>query len=129
MDARRAVIIDIVRSPFGKGRVGGALHGMHPVDLYAQVLSALIQRTRIDPALIEDVITGCVIQVGEQAGNIGRQAVLAAGFPHSIPALTLDRKWGAAQQTIDFSPQGIIAGAYAVVVAGGVAVVRVVTAS
>src|SRR5258708_38481433 len=106
MAARRAVIIDIVRSPFGKGRVGGALHGMHPVDLYAQVLSALIQRTRIDPAWVEDVITGCVIQVGEQAGNIGRQAVIAAGKAESVPPLALDRKNGSAPQTTYFCAQG-----------------------
>jgi acetyl-CoA acyltransferase len=118
--ARRAVIVDVVRSPFGKGRAGGALHGMHPVDLYAQVLRALVARTGIDPAAVEDVITGCVIQVGEQAGNIGRQAVLAAGFPASVPAVTLDRKCGSAQQAIDFGAQGIIAGAYDMVIAGGV---------
>jgi acetyl-CoA acyltransferase len=118
--ARRAVIVDVVRSPFGKGRAGGALHGTHPVDLYAQVLRALIARTGIDPALVEDVITGCVIQVGEQAGNIGRQAVLAAGFPTSVPAVTIDRKCGSAQQAIDFAAQGIIAGAYDMVIAGGV---------
>src|SRR5258708_37265193 len=112
MAARRAVIIDIVRSPFGKGRVGGALHGMHPVDLYAQVLSALIQRTRIDPAWVEDVITGCVIQVGEQAGNIGRQAVIAAGMPESGPAVTRDRKSGPAQQTCYFFAPGGLAGAH-----------------
>lgn len=117
---RRAVIIDIVRSPFGKGRAGGALDGLHPVDLYAQVLQALVARTGIDPALIEDVLTGCVIQVGEQAGNIGRQAVLAAGFPESVPAVTLDRKCGSAQQALDFAAQGVITGAYDVVVAGGV---------
>ena len=79
MTTRRAVIVDVVRSPFGKGKAGGALDGLHPVDLYAQILQGLVARTAIDPALIEDVITGCVIQVGEQAGNIGRQAVLAAG--------------------------------------------------
>jgi acetyl-CoA acyltransferase len=120
MAARRAVIIEVVRSPFGKGRVAGALHGMHPVDLYAQVLRALIERTGIDPVLVEDVITGCVIQVGEQAGNIGRQAVLAAGMPVSVPAVTLDRKCGSAQQAIDFAAQGVIAGAYDVAIAGGV---------
>jgi acetyl-CoA acyltransferase len=120
MTARRAVIIDIARSPFCRGRVGGALHGMHPVDLYAQVLKGLISRTGIDPELIEDVITGCVIQVGEQAGNIGRQAVLAAGLPATVPAVTLDRKCGSAQQAVDFAAQGVIAGAYDVVVAGGV---------
>ncbi len=117
---RRAVIIDIVRSPFGRGRERGALSGLHPVDLYAQTLKGLLKRTQIDPALVEDVITGCVIQVGEQAGNIGRQAVLAAGMPESVPALTLDRKCGSAQQAVDFAAQGVIAGAYDVVIAGGV---------
>ncbi len=120
MTTRRAVIVDVVRSPFGKGKAGGALDGLHPVDLYAQILSGLVARTGIDPALVEDVITGCVIQVGEQAGNIGRQAVLAAGLPESIPAVTLDRKCGSAQQAFDFAAQGVIAGAYDVVIAGGV---------
>lgn len=123
---RRAVIIDIVRSPFGRGRAGGALSGLHPVDLYAQVLRALVARTGIDPALIEDVITGCVIQVGEQAGNIGRHAALAAGLPESVPAVTLDRKCGSAQQAFDFAAQGVIAGAYDVVVAGGVEMMSLV---
>jgi acetyl-CoA acetyltransferase family protein len=123
---RRAVVIDIVRSPFGRGRAGGILNGLHPVSLYAEVLQALVARTGVDPTLIEDVITGCVIQVGEQAGNIGRQAVLAAGFPHSVPAVTLDRKCGSAQQAIDFAAQGIIAGAYDVVVAGGVEMMSLV---
>lgn len=120
MTERRAVIVDIVRSPFGRGRQGGVLSGFHPVDLYARILQALVRRTGIDPVLIEDVITGCVIQVGEQAANIGRQAVLAAGFPETTPAVTLDRKCGSAQQAMDFAAQGIIAGAYDVVVAGGV---------
>jgi acetyl-CoA acyltransferase len=117
---RRAVIIDIVRSPFGRGRAGGLLDGLHPVDLYAHALKALVRRTGVDPAAIEDVITGCVIQVGEQSGNIGRQAVLAAGFPESVPAVTLDRKCGSAQQAMDFAAQGVIAGAYDLVIAGGV---------
>ena len=118
---RRAVIIDVVRSPFGRGRSGGALDGVHPVDLYAQVLQALVRRTGIDPAMVEDVITGCVIQVAEQSGNIGRQAVLAAGFPERVPAVTLDRKCGSAQQAMDFAAQGVIAGAYDLVIAGAVA--------
>jgi acetyl-CoA acyltransferase len=117
---RKAVIVDVVRSPFGRGRAGGALDGMHPVDLYAGVLQELVRRTGVDPELIEDVITGCVIQVAEQSGNIGRQAVLAAGLPESVPAVTLDRKCGSAQQALDFAAQGVIAGAYDVVVAGGV---------
>lgn len=120
MAERRAVIIDVVRSPFGRGRPGGALSSMHPVDLYARILQALVRRTGIDASLVEDVITGCVIQVGEQAANIGRQAVLAAGFPTSVPALTIDRKCGSAQQAMDFAAQGVIAGAYDLVIAGGV---------
>jgi acetyl-CoA acyltransferase len=123
---RRAVVVDIVRSPFGRGRPGGALDGLHPVDLYAQVLQALIRRTGVDAALIEDVITGCVIQVAEQSGNIGRQAVLAAGFPESVPAVTLDRKCGSAQQAFDFAAQGVVAGAYDLVVAGGVEMMSLV---
>ena len=123
---RRAVIVDVVRSPFGRARPGGALEGLHPVDLYAQVLQALVQRTGVDPAIIEDVIAGCVIQVAEQSGNIGRQAVLAAGFPEAVPAVTLDRKCGSAQQAFDFAAQGVIAGAYDVVVAGGVEMMSLV---
>lgn len=117
---RRAVIAGLVRSPWGRGREGGILAGVHPVDLYAQVLRALVRRTGIDPGMVEDVITGCVIQAGEQAGNIGRQAVLAAGFPVTVPAVTLDRKCGSAQQAIGFAAQAIIAGAADVVIAGGV---------
>ena len=123
---RRAVIVDVVRSPFGRARPGGALEGLHPVDLYAQVLQALVQRTGVDPAIIEDVIAGCVIQVAEQSGNIGRQAVLAAGFPEAVPAVTLDRKCGSAQQAFDFAAQGVIAGAYDVVIAGGVEMMSLV---
>jgi acetyl-CoA acyltransferase len=123
---RRAVLVDIVRSPFGRGRSGGALDGIHPVDLYAQTLRALVRRTRVDPELIEDVITGCVIQVAEQAGNVGRQAVLAAGLPEKVPAVTLDRKCGSAQQAFDFAAQGVIAGAYDMVVAGGVEMMSLV---
>jgi acetyl-CoA acyltransferase len=123
---RQAVIVDVVRSPFGRARADGALAPLHPVDLYAQVLASLVERNRFDPARIDDVITGCVIQVAEQSGNIGRQAVLAAGFPESVPAVTLDRKCGSAQQALDFAAQGVIAGAYDVVVAGGVEMMSVV---
>lgn len=126
MSARRAVIVDIVRSPFGRARENGALASLHPVNLYAEVLAALVTRSGIDPELIEDVITGCVIQVAEQSGNIGRQAVLAAGLPESVPAVTLDRKCGSAQQALDFAAQGVIAGAYDVVVAGGVEMMSLV---
>ncbi len=118
--AGRALLIDVVRSPFGRGREGGILHDTHPVDLYAHTLQALIARSGIDAAAVDDLITGCVIQVGEQAANIGRQAWLAAGLPESVPAVTIDRKCGSAQQAMDFAAQGVIAGAYDVVIAGGV---------
>lgn len=126
MKMRRAVIVDVVRSPFGRAREGGALASLHPVNLYATVLDALVTRTGIDPQRIEDCITGCVIQVAEQSGNIGRQAVLAAGLPESIPAVTLDRKCGSAQQAMDFAAQGVIAGAYDCVIAGGVEMMSLV---
>ena len=123
---RRAVIIDVVRSPFGRGRPEGILHGIHPVDLYAQVIQALLSRTGIGMDLIEDVITGCVLQVGEQSGNIGRNAVLAAGLPVSVPGVTVDRKCGSSQQSVDFAAQAIISGACDVVIAGGVDMMSVV---
>lgn len=123
---RRAVLIDVVRSPFVRARADGAFAGLHPVDLYSQVLQALLRRTGVDPALVDDVITGCVLQVGEQAGNIGRHAVLAAGLPESVPAVTLDRKCGSAQQAIDFAAQSIIAGACDVAIAGGVEMMSLV---
>ncbi len=116
----RALLIDVVRSPFGRGREDGILHATHPVDLFARTLQGLIARTGIDAAEVDDLITGCVIQVGEQAANIGRQAWLAAGLPESVPAVTIDRKCGSAQQAMDFAAQGVIAGAYDVVIAGGV---------
>ncbi len=126
MKLRRAVIIDVLRSPFGRARDTGALASLHPVNLYATVLETLVKRSGIDPKLIEDCITGCVIQVAEQSGNIGRQAVLAAGLPESIPAVTLDRKCGSAQQAMDFAAQGVIAGAYDCVIAGGVEMMSLV---
>jgi acetyl-CoA acetyltransferase family protein len=126
MRLRRAVIVDVLRSPFGRARENGALASLHPVNLYASVLETLVQRSGIDPKLIEDCITGCVIQVAEQSGNIGRQAVLAAGLPESIPAVTLDRKCGSAQQAMDFAAQGVIAGAYDCVLAGGVEMMSLV---
>jgi acetyl-CoA acetyltransferase len=125
---RRAVIVDGVRTPFARGRRGGALHGIHPVDLHAGLLAALVQRNALDPARIDDVLTGCVVQVGEQAGNIGRQAVLAAGLPESVPAVTIDRKCGSAQQAMDFAAMGIIAGAYDIAIAGGVEMMSMVEA-
>ena len=115
-----AYIVDIVRSPFAKGREGGALASVHPVDLFAQVLQALIARTRIDSAEVEDVIAGCVSQIGEQAGNIARHAWLAAGMAQSTPGVTLDRKCGSAQQALDFAAQAVMSGSCDVIVAGGV---------
>ena len=115
---RDAVIIGAVRSPVG--RRNGGLAGLHPVDLSAQVLDGLVERAGIDPGLVEDVIWGCVTQVGEQALNVGRQAVLAAGWPEEIPATTVDRQCGSSQQAVHFAAAGVVAGHYDVVVAGGV---------
>ncbi len=117
---RRACIVDVVRTPFAKGRQGGALSAVHPVDLLAHTLKGLITRAGIDPGAVDDVIAGCVIQVGEQAANIGRQAWLAAGFPETVPAVTIDRKCGSAQQAMDFAAQGVMAGAYDLAIACGV---------
>ncbi|MDQ1436480.1 MAG: acetyl-CoA acyltransferase [Acidimicrobiaceae bacterium] len=115
-----AVIIDAVRTAGGKRN--GKLSGWHPSDLAGEVLKALAERNNLDPALIEDVIMGCVMQVGSQSLNIGRNAVLAAGFPESVPATTVDRQCGSSQQSAHFAAQGVIAGAYDVVVAAGVEV-------
>ncbi|MFF5225228.1 thiolase family protein [Dactylosporangium sp. NPDC000521] len=117
---RQAVIVDIVRTASGKGKPGGALSGVHPVDLYATVLRALAERNDLDPGRVEDVITGCVGQAGQQAMNIGRNAVLAAGWPESVPATTIDRQCGSSQQAMHFAAQGVMAGAYDIAVAGGV---------
>ncbi|WP_101832006.1 thiolase family protein [Frankia canadensis] len=117
---RRAVIVDVVRTPAGRGKPGGALSACHPVELLRTVLSALVERTGIDPALIDDVITGCVGQAKEQAVNIGRQGVLASGWPDSVPATTIDRQCGSSQQAVHFAAQGIMAGSYDVAVACGV---------
>ena len=117
---RRALIVDVVRTPFAKGRADGALSMIHPVDLLAKTLEGLVARTGIDPGAVDDVIAGCVIQVGEQAANIGRQAWLAAGFPETVPAVTIDRKCGSTQQAMDFAAQGVMAGAYDLVIACGV---------
>ncbi|MBZ8176495.1 acetyl-CoA C-acyltransferase [Corynebacterium poyangense] len=117
---RNAVIVDVVRTAVGKGRSGGALADVHPVDLLSVVLKALEKRNDLDPHLIEDVITGCVLQNGEQSMNIARRGVLAAGWPESIPATTIDRQCGSGQQAIHFAAQGVMAGAYDVVIAAGV---------
>ena len=115
-----AVIVDAVRTP--GGRRNGKLSSWHPADLGAHVLKALAERNNLDPALVDDVVTGCVMQVGQQSLNIGRNAVLAAGWPESVPATTVDRQCGSSQQAIHFAAQGVMAGAYDVVVALGVEV-------
>jgi acetyl-CoA acyltransferase len=115
-----AVIVDAIRTPLGKRN--GKLKDWHPVDLAAETLKALVDRTGIDPAVVEDVIMGCVMQVGEQGVNIARNAVLAAGWPEEIPGTTVDRQCGSSQQAAHFAAQGVIAGAYDVVVAAGVEV-------
>lgn len=126
MKTRRAVIVDAVRSPFGKGRPGGVLSGQHPVDLLALVLEALLQRTDLDPGLVDDVIAGCALPVGEQSGNVARHALLAAGFPVEIPGVAIDRKCGSFQQALHFAAQGVIAGAYDVAIACGVEMMSLV---
>jgi acetyl-CoA acyltransferase len=113
-----AVIVDAVRTPMGKRN--GKLSGWHPVELAAEPLKALVERNDLDPAVIDDVVMGNVMQVGEQALNIARNAVLAAGFPESVPGTTVDRQCGSSQQATHFAAQGVIAGAYDVVVAAGV---------
>ena len=119
-----AVIVDAIRTPMGKRN--GQLSGWHPADLAAEVLKALAQRNNLDPALVDDVIMGCVMQVGAQAGNVGRNAVLSAGWPESVPATTIDRQCGSSQQSAHFAAQGVIAGAYDIVVAAGVEVMSLV---
>ncbi|MFL5656666.1 MAG: thiolase family protein [Ktedonobacteraceae bacterium] len=118
MTQREAVIVEAVRTAVG--RRGGRLKDWHPVDLLAQTLAALVQRTGIDPGKVDDVIVGCVSQVGEQSLNVGRNAVLAAGFPETVPGTTVDRQCGSSQQAIHFAAQGVLSGAYDVVIAGGV---------
>ncbi|MFF7679394.1 thiolase family protein [Actinacidiphila glaucinigra] len=117
---RDAVIVEAVRTPIGKGKPGGALAGTHPVELLAHTLEELVGRSGIDPALVDDVIGGTVDQVGEQAMNTTRWAWLSAGFPDSVPATTVDRQCGSSQQAVHFAAQGVVAGAYDVVVACGV---------
>ena len=115
-----AVIVDAVRTPVAKGKPSGAYAGIHPVDLHAHALRALVDRTGIDPAEVDDVISGVVGQVGEQSGNAARWAALAAGFPEQVPAVTVDRQCGSSQQAIHFAAQGVMAGAYEVAIASGV---------
>jgi acetyl-CoA acyltransferase len=123
-----AVIVDAVRTPGGKRN--GKLRNWHAVDLASEALRAIASRNELDPSLIDDVIMGCVSQVGEQAFNVGRSAVLAAGWPESVPATTIDRQCGSSQQALHFAAQGVMAGAYDIVVAAGVEVMsRVVMGS
>jgi len=117
---RDAVIVEAVRTPIGKGKPNGALAHVHPVELLAHTLRTLVERSGVDPALIDDVIGGTVTQVGEQSVNITRQAVLSAGFPDAVPATTVDRQCGSSQQAVHFAAQGVLAGAYDMVVACGV---------
>ena len=115
-----AVIVDAIRTPGGKRN--GKLKDWHPASLAAHVLKALEERNGLDPAMVDDVIMGCVMQVGEQSLNIGRNAVLAAGWPEEVPSTTIDRQCGSSQQSMHFAAQGVMAGAYDVVVAAGVEV-------
>jgi acetyl-CoA acyltransferase len=117
-EIREAVIVEAVRTPIGKRN--GSLKDIHPVDLLGEVLKEVVSRAGVDPGLIEDNITGCVSQVGEQSLNVGRNGWLAAGFPETIPSTTVDRQCGSSQQSIHFAAQGVMAGAYDLVVASGV---------
>ena len=115
---RNAVIVDAVRTPMG--RRNGKLKGIHPVDLASIPLKALVERNDLDPGLVEDVIMGCVMQTGEQGLNVGRNAALAAGFPETVVGTTIDRQCGSSQQSAHFAAQGVMAGAYDVVIAAGI---------
>ncbi|MGW4367228.1 thiolase family protein [Nocardia takedensis] len=115
-----AVIVDAIRTPSGKGKAGGGLADVHPATLLSGVLKDLVERNDLDPALVDDVIGGCVTQSGEQALNISRTAVLAAGFPESVPATTVDRQCGSSQQAAHFAAQGVLSGAYDIAIACGV---------
>lgn len=115
---REAVIVEAVRTPIG--RRGGALSEVHPVDLSAHVLNSLLARTGLDPEVIDDVVWGCVTQLGDQSGNVGRFAAIAAGWPDSIPGVTINRACGSSQQAAEFAAMGVISGRYEIVIAGGV---------
>jgi acetyl-CoA acyltransferase len=117
---RDAVIVDAIRTPVGRRK--GAYSEVHPVDLSAHILNALVERTGVDPSVVDDVVWGCVSQVGEQTMNVGRNAVLAAGWPESVPGTTVDRQCGSSQQAVHFAAAGVISGQYDVAVAGGVEV-------
>ncbi|MDF2443483.1 MAG: acetyl-CoA acyltransferase [Subtercola sp.] len=115
-----AVIVDVVRTASGKGKPGGSLSGIHPTDLMGHVLRSLLERSGLDSLRIDDVLLGCVSQVGDQSLNIARTSVLAAGFDERVPAVTIDRQCGSSQQAVHFAAQGVMAGAYDIVIAGGV---------
>ena len=117
---RDAVIVEAVRTPVGKGKPNGALAHVHPVELLAHTLRTLVERSGVDPELIDDVIGGTVDQVGEQAMNTTRYAALSAGLPESVPATTVDRQCGSSQQAVHFAAQGVMSGTQDLVVAGGV---------
>jgi len=117
-----AVIVDVVRTASGKGKPGGAFSQTHPTDLLAEVLRALLERNGLDSVQIDDVLVGCVSQTGEQSGNIARNGLLAAGFDERVPGVSIDRQCGSSQQAAHFAAQGVIAGAYDIVIAAGVEV-------
>ncbi len=117
MEIREAVIVDTVRTPIGKRK--GALAGWHPTDLLAHVLTALVERTGVDPAMVDDVVGGCVTQAGEQGCNVTRNAWVAAGLPQSVPATSVDRQCGSSQQAVHFVAQGVMAGSYDLGIACG----------
>src|SRR6266576_5434351 len=118
MEAREAVIVDAVRTPIGKRN--GALSGWHPADLLGLALTALVERSGVDPGIVDDVVGGCVTQVGEQSTNVTRNAWVGAGLPWHVPATSVDRQCGSSQQAVHFVAQGVMAGAYDVAVACGV---------
>src|SRR5260370_4209579 len=120
MEMVQAVIVDAVRSPMGRGKAAGSLAALHPVDLLAQVLTALVTRNYLDPGSVDDVLVGCVGQNGEQSATVGRQAWLAAGFPARVRGAKIERKCGWGEQGVDFAAQGIAAGAYDIAIAAGV---------
>jgi acetyl-CoA acyltransferase len=117
---RDAVIVEAVRTPVAKGKTSGAYASIHPIDLHAHVLRSAVERLGLDPGEVDDVIGGVVGQVGEQSNNSTRSAVLAAGFPESVPAVTVDRQCGSSQQAISFAAQGVISGGYDIAIASGV---------
>src|SRR5690349_11313254 len=113
-----AYLVDAVRTPIGKR--GGGLAGAHPADLAAHVIRALVERNPIDPAAVDDVIFGCLDQIGAQAGDIARTAALAGGLPESVPGVTIDRQCGSSQQAVHFAAQAVMSGTSDLVIAGGV---------